>query len=492
MPKATVPEARGAVAPSLIDLVSSNDVIDAEAKVTPPVGRLAAAARVVEEHGQAGFAVCLSNGKAKEAMDGAGTAVNVLNAHAGLVVEAREQVRTVVGAGRDDGVGRAAVTALADVIVDATYTTGAKVHKLDKTWTEYPRLLALITVLGGSEATDPYAPTAESLGAGCEGDPTKMPDILEAVRALEDILVAIYHEGCLVDVNKAGDFGLYKFIKASSKILNVDRTLQLFGRVMAAIDDAMDTARTTTLAWASGKASIDIVALVEQVRLHGLPAFNEDQRGEERVSKNLAAHGLTPEVMARLASPPKPPSKWQQGQTQPQVQPQAQQQTQQQAAKGKKGQAVLAVAQVAGAAAVQLSPVVAQVAQAAPQSPASILKRGSEVKLELPPGFSMEKSFTDPQVAAVRAFEALPGMDKRVCPWYNIFGYCKKATTDECDRCPSGRVCTQAELDTVRATITYEPVAKVVITGPPVKNPNPGDGSRKEKKRASFAPKGDG
>jgi hypothetical protein len=103
----------------------------------------------------------------------------------------------------------------------------------------------------------------------------------------------------------------------------------------------------------------------------------------------------------------------------------------------------------------------------------------------------MAKDFTDAQVAACRKLENTPGLARSVCPWYNLFGYCRKSATDECDRCPSGQVCTQAQLDAVRSTITHEAVAKVVITGPPVKNPTPGDGSKKSAKRVSMAVKGD-
>ena len=491
MPKGTVPEARGAVAPALIDSLSSNEVIDAEAKVTPPADKLAAVARVVKEYGQPGFAVCFSNGKAKEAMDGAGTAVNVLNAHSGLVVEARALVRAVVGAGRDQGVGKAAVSAVAQLLVDATFTTGAKVHPRDSTWVIYPQLLSLITVLGGSEATDDYAPTADSLGAGCVGDPEVMADILEAVRALEDILVAIYHKGGLVSVNSSGSFGLYKMVKAASKILNVERTLQVLGRVMASFDEATDAIRTTDMGWDVGASALDIVDLVEQIRLKGLPAFNEDQRGEERASKNLQLHGLTPAVMARLvtlaASPAK--TKWQQ--TTPQVQAaspavvaQAPAQPATQSTKAK-----VAAAQIAG---VTAAAKLASVVSVAPLAPVSILKRPAEGAHTLPPGFSMAKDFTDAQVAACRKLENAPGVAKGVCPWYNLFGYCRKSATDECDRCPTGLACTQAQLDAVRVTITHEAVAKVVITGPPVANPVPGDGTKKQAKRTSFSPKGDG
>jgi hypothetical protein len=447
VPKAAPTDTREAVAPSLLDRLSSNEVIDAEAKAVVPADRVEAAARVATAYGQSGFAITFSNGKAKEVMDGAGVAVNILNAHAGLVVEARELVRAAVGAGRDRGEGAEAVTLVASVIVSGSYATGGKQSVVDATWTDYPRLAKIVKVLGGAEATDDYAPTVKSLGAGAEGDIAKMSDILEAVKVLEDIMVRIYHEGGLVPVNVSKTFGLYKLVKAASLVLDVERTLQIFGRVMAKVDEAMDSIRTTDLGLshgthfgaAHGVSPLDVCAMVELVQLKGLPAFNDDQRGEERAGKQLAQHGLTPSVIAQLAAmaaaPPK--TRWDQA---PKVTPVQ--------AVAKAVPAKPNLVTVAAVAAKVANVPQIKVAQAAPERASPSSKRGAA---ETPPGFLMDGVFTAAMLAAVKHLESIcPAAKVDVCPWYNIFGYCQKACSNECERCPRGGVCSQALLDAVR------------------------------------------
>jgi hypothetical protein len=256
----------------------------------------------------------------------------------------------------------------------------------------------------------------------------------------------------------------------------------------------MDEIRTTDLGLPQGThfgaeegvSPLDVCALVTQVQLKGLPAFNDDQRGEERAGKQLAQQGLTPQVIARLtalaASPPK--KAWDQ---QPKLTP-----------------AQLAVQVLAGANTVAVPSAVAAAAKLGAKPPVQkatvvatpVLAQVGTPKRNLdealtPPGFSTDGKFTAAMVAAVKHLESIcPAAKVDVCPWYNIFGYCMKSTENRCDRCPRGGVCSQSMLDAVRVTVTHEDVAKVVITGPPVKNPSPGDGSAK--KKVNFTPKGDG
>jgi hypothetical protein len=465
MAKAAVKDVRGAVASAVFLKLATNDVIAAEALVEPGPDVIAETRRQVIQYGQRGWAVNFCNSQLQSAA-GAGLPANLVHSNTSLLKHARRLIVKAIGTSRDRGDMHAKVTTLACLVVAGNWDDGQVTHRDNPVWTFRPMVRLMVVVLGGKQATDEWAVSLDAVGAGCKGDPESDDSISKAVRSLERILVELHGRGGLSPLNEQGDFGLEAFVEASSSGLVTARAVELLGRVLSKVHIEMDALRSELRGSCLGRyfqllgggsvasavplddaspltGPLDLIALVAHVRAEGLPKFAAGQLSADHVKHDLAQAGLTPALLATLLAMGK-------GSTQ----------------RGTRWGAPLILGGAGEVA--KLDP------SKRPHSPAPPPRDPSPGPVRVPTPTPVE--FTD-DVQCVRALEKL--VPDAVCPWWSLFGRCKKSTTDECTRCPSLQLASQAHVDAVSKQAMHRDRIVGVPTdarGLAMPNPAPGTG----------------
>ena len=466
IPKTTAKDVRGAVASTVYLKLATNEVIAAEALVEPLGDPIAETCRQVTEYGQRGWALNFSNGHSQTSVSGAGLPANFMHSNTGLLRHARWLVVEAIGVGRDRGNEQAKVTAIAGLLVVGNWDDGQVTDRSNPVWSYRPTLGLAVKVLGGKKATDPWAVSIDAVGAGHPGDPDNEESVSKAVRRLETILVELHGKGGRSRLNAQGNFGLESFFDDASSGLNLPRATELLGRVLSRVHLEMDGIRSELKGTCVGRyfqlmgggsaatalplgddSPFDLISIVESVRTEGLPRFAAGQLSADHVRRDLDAAGLTPAVIASIATFAKQPrgTRW--------------------------GPATLPPALPSALA----SSALAVDARGRPGSPAP------------PPATSPLPSrsgspaplLIDTDVKLVTELELVTVAG--VCPWWSLFGKCVKSATDECARCPTKLLATQAQVDEVTKRAAGFQQKRVIgvptdAKGIPKPNPAPGTG----------------
>ena len=468
IPKAAPKEVRGAVASAVYLKLATNEVIAAEALVEPGSDALVETARQVAEYGQRGWALNFSNGHSQSTLAGAGLPANLVHSNASLLKHARRLVVAAIGEARDSGTMHAKVDTLASLLVVGNWDDGQATHRLNPVWTYRPMMRLMVLVLGGKRATDSWAVSLDAVGAGCAGDPDSEDSFSKAVRHLESILVKLHGQGGGSRLNAEGNFGIEAFAEDASSGLDLPRAVELLGRLLSQVHLEMDSLRSELRGTCPGRyfqppplagaqpvfdaSPFDLISIVDAVRAVGLPRFAAGQLSADHVKHDLRMAGLTPELLASLVAQARPSRATRWG---PNILP-----------------PIPAVPQPTGdhpKRAHSPAPPPLQPSPASSRAASPLVRISTDVKL-------------------VAALELTA--DPRACPWWSLFGKCHKSKSDECPRCPTGILATQAQVDAVVLLAEDFQARRVVgvptdARGAPKPNPAPGTG---DASKASASP----
>jgi hypothetical protein len=345
-----------------------------------------------------------------------------------LLIVARLLVVGVVGVGFDVGDHMALIDRLSEYILWSEWEVAVTHGPKGSNTMIYPRVDALIEVLGGNPSTEQFPSTRGGRAAGSLGDVRNSDHVKLAATNLEAIMVQLFHVGGRSRLNGAGNFGIAALIVAAVARLGLDRAKDIFGTLLTHLHRAVHVARTQMDgALALGHSPLDIIEVVTLIQTQALASAGLRQQSDESVDDRLAFLGVSPELIQQTAAA---------------------------AAKA----AAATAAKVAVDAAVKSS-------RWGPPGPDGA--GGGAINWLDPVTLFEAAQLADPAIA-------------KACPWWCLYTDCKQARENKCVRCKDGVLCPQAVVDKVKAASSGPVVAKIVglPSGP---NPSPGDGSMSTK-----------
>jgi hypothetical protein len=437
---------------TMVQPLAVASVVIAESMATSTGSTLGEADRQVASYGQRAFAFLFGNGKVHGGRLSGGLPARLVESNSRLALLSRSEIVTLVGPGFDAGPMSASIRDLASHIHVMDWELG--VVQGEGGLLSYPRLDTCILVLGGDPSTAEYSTTTSGRSAGTPGDKADPAHVKQAARHLESLMVGLFHRGGRAKVNGAGNFGIGDFVLRCVAMLDLPRAIFLFGTLLMKLHRAMDSARKLLdIGLPPGTCPLDILGVVASVAAVALPIHESRQLSDEAVDARLSVLGLSSAGLQKSA-------------------------------------AAAAVAAVGPAITSELKksrwgPATSFVtADAARASTAAAAAAALTTGAPGPAGAAVAAAWVDTRIdwlSPVRALElALVGTPSAgACPWYSLFGDCRKSRENKCLECPNLLLATQAMVDTVRQSTVGSVLAKVVglPSGP---NPAPGTGAKRK------------